>query len=52
MEGTVRHPGTFTRRDVLKASAALPLGVAAIPASADVYPSRPVKVVIPYPPAA
>jgi len=47
----VRHPGTFTRRDVLKASAALPLGVAAIPASADVYPSRPVKVVIPYPPA-
>ena len=47
----MRHPGTFTRRDVLKASAALPLGVAAIPASADVYPSRPVKVVIPYPPA-
>src|SRR5262249_22362133 len=47
----VRHRGTFTRRDVLKASAALPLGVAAIPASADAYPSRPVKVVIPYPPA-
>jgi tripartite-type tricarboxylate transporter receptor subunit TctC len=35
----------------LKASAALPLGVAAIPASAEAYPSRPVKVVIPYPPA-
>ena len=51
MEGTVRHRGTFTRREVLKASAALPLGVAAIPASADAYPSRPVKVVIPYPPA-
>jgi tripartite-type tricarboxylate transporter receptor subunit TctC len=53
MEGTVRHRRALTRRQVLKASAgALPLVIAAGPASAQAaYPARPVKVVIPYPPA-
>src|SRR5262245_3786823 len=43
----------LTRRQVLKASAgALPLVITAITASAQAaYPTRPVKVVIPYPPA-
>ena len=43
----------LTRRQVLKASAgALPLVVTAATASAQAaYPARPVKVVIPYPPA-
>jgi tripartite-type tricarboxylate transporter receptor subunit TctC len=43
----------LTRRDVLKASAAaLPLAVTAARASAQAtYPARPVRVVIPYPPA-
>jgi tripartite-type tricarboxylate transporter receptor subunit TctC len=52
MEETVRHRGAMTRRDVLKASTALPLAVMAARASAQgAYPARPVKVVIPYPPA-
>src|SRR6516225_406533 len=53
MEGTVRHRRALTRRQVLKASAgALPLVVTAATASAQAaYPARPVKVVIPYPPA-
>ncbi len=52
-EGTVRHRRALTRRQVLKASAgALPLVIAAATASAQAaYPTRPVKVVIPYPPA-
>src|SRR5215813_9605025 len=43
----------LTRRQVLKASAgALPLAITAATASAQAaYPARPVKVVIPYPPA-
>ena len=43
----------LTRRDVLKASAAaLPLAATAARASAQAaYPARPVRVVIPYPPA-
>jgi tripartite-type tricarboxylate transporter receptor subunit TctC len=53
MEGTVGHRRALTRRQVLTASAgALPLVLAALPASAQAaYPARPVKVVIPYPPA-
>jgi tripartite-type tricarboxylate transporter receptor subunit TctC len=53
MEGTVRHRRALTRRQVLKASAgALPLVITAATASAQAaYPTRPVKVVIPYPPA-
>ena len=53
MEGTVRHRRALTRRQVLKASAgALPLVVTAATVSAQAaYPARPVKVVIPYPPA-
>ncbi|TMK19015.1 MAG: tripartite tricarboxylate transporter substrate binding protein [Alphaproteobacteria bacterium] len=53
MEGTVRHRRALTRRQVLKASAgALPFVIAAATASAQAaYPARPVKVVIPYPPA-
>ena len=48
----MRHRGAMTRRDVLKASTALPLAVMAARASAQgAYPARPVKVVIPYPPA-
>ena len=45
-------PRELTRRDLLKASAALPFALPAPPASAQAaYPARPVKVVIPYPPA-
>src|SRR5262249_37922783 len=53
MEGTVRHRRALTRRQVLKASAgALPLVITAATVSAQgAYPARPVKVVIPYPPA-
>ena len=52
MEGTVRHRRALTRRQVLKASAAAPLVITAATASAQAaYPARPVKVVIPYPPA-
>ena len=49
----MRHRRALTRRQVLKASAgALPLVVTAATASAQAaYPARPVKVVIPYPPA-
>src|SRR5262249_20713517 len=52
-EGTVRQRRALTRRQVLKASAgALPLVITAATASAQAaYPARPVKVVIPYPPA-
>ena len=42
----------LTRRQVLTASAGAPLVIAAAAASAQAaYPARPVKVVIPYPPA-
>jgi len=46
-------PRELTRRDMLRASAgALPLVITAATASAQAaYPARPVKVVIPYPPA-
>jgi len=52
-EETLLYSRALTRRQVLKASAgALPLVIAAGPASAQAaYPARPVKVVIPYPPA-
>jgi len=51
MEGIVRFRG-LTRRQVLTASAGAPLVIAAAAASAQAaYPARPVKVVIPYPPA-
>src|SRR5215472_12782103 len=51
MEGVVRFRA-LTRRQVLKASAGAPLVIAAASASAQAaYPARPVKVVIPYPPA-
>jgi tripartite-type tricarboxylate transporter receptor subunit TctC len=50
-EGTVHHPSYLTRRRLLLASAgALPL-LAGRSAGAAEYPTRPVKVVIPYPPA-
>src|SRR6516225_4485311 len=51
-EGIV-HDRELTRRQVLKAAAdALPLVITAATASAQAaYPARPVKVVIPYPPA-
>src|SRR5262249_53625218 len=52
MEGTVRHRRPLTRRALLASAAALPLAAATAPASAQgAYPARPVKVVIPYPPA-
>src|SRR5262249_35607184 len=52
MEGTVRHRRALTRRQVLTASAAAPVVSTAAPAPAQAaYPARPVKVVIPYPPA-
>ena len=52
-EELLLYSRALTRRQVLKASAgALPLVIAAGPASAQAaYPARPVKVVIPYPPA-
>src|SRR5262249_58957167 len=51
MEGVVRFRA-LTQRQVLKASAGAPLVIAAASASAQAaYPARPVKVVIPYPPA-
>jgi tripartite-type tricarboxylate transporter receptor subunit TctC len=52
-EDKVRHTHAPTRRELLRASAgALPLALGAGRASAQAaYPSRPVKVVIPYPPA-
>src|SRR5262245_8251210 len=52
-EELLLYSRALTRRQVLQASAgALPLVVAAGPASAQAaYPARPVKVVIPYPPA-
>lgn len=52
-EGTMRSRAMPTRRELLRASAgALPLALGAGRASAQAaYPSRPVKVVIPYPPA-
>src|SRR5215472_14268059 len=50
-EGIV-HDRALTQRQVLKASAGAPLVIAAAAASAQAaYPARPVKVVIPYPPA-
>src|SRR5215510_14570981 len=50
-EGIV-HDRALTRRQVLTASAGAPLVIAAASASAQAaYPARPVKVVIPYPPA-
>src|SRR5262245_48089744 len=50
-EGIV-HDRALTWRQVLKASAAAPLVITAATASAQAaYPARPVKVVIPYPPA-
>jgi len=52
VEGTVRHRVPLTRREFLAFPAALPLAAATAPASAQgAYPARPVKVVIPYPPA-
>src|SRR5215470_6199125 len=52
VEGTVRHRVPLTRREFLAFPAALPLAAATAPASAQTaYPARPVKVVIPYPPA-
>jgi tripartite-type tricarboxylate transporter receptor subunit TctC len=52
-EDTVRHTRAPTRRQLLQASAgALPLALGAgIAAGQAAYPGRPVKVVIPYPPA-
>jgi tripartite-type tricarboxylate transporter receptor subunit TctC len=52
-EGIVRHKGGPTRRQLLQASVgAAPLIVGAGMAAAQTgYPARPVKVVIPYPPA-
>src|SRR5262245_60867113 len=52
-EDKVRHLHALTRRQLLRASTgALPLAFGAGRASAQAaYPSRPVKVVIPYPPA-
>src|SRR5262245_6096843 len=52
-EDKVRHTHALTRRQLLRASAgALPLALGAGRAAAQAaYPSRPVKVVIPYPPA-
>jgi tripartite-type tricarboxylate transporter receptor subunit TctC len=52
-EKILRYSRSLTRRQLLKASgAALPLAVVVAPASAQAaYPARPVKVVIPYPPA-
>ncbi|MFL6823863.1 MAG: Bug family tripartite tricarboxylate transporter substrate binding protein [Xanthobacteraceae bacterium] len=52
-EKILRYSRSPTRRQLLKASAAaLPLAVVVAPASAQAaYPARPVKVVIPYPPA-
>src|SRR5262249_61751202 len=51
MEGVVRFRA-LTRRQVLKASAGGPLVIAAASASAPAaYPARPVKGVIPSPPA-
>src|SRR5262245_60770344 len=52
-EDSVRYIHAPTRRQLLRASAgALPLALGAGRASAQAaYPSRPVKVVIPYPPA-
>jgi len=48
----VRHRVPLTRREFLAFPAALPLAAATAPASAQgAYPARPVKVVIPYPPA-
>ena len=49
----MHHRRPLTRRQVLKASTgALPFVIAAAPVSAQAaYPARPVKVVIPYPPA-
>ena len=53
LEGTVRQEQRLTRRQVLAASAgALPLVTGGSFAAAQAaYPARPVKVVIPYPPA-
>src|SRR5262245_37209781 len=52
-EDKVRHTHALTRRQLLRASAGvLPLALGAGRAAAQAaYPSRPVKVVIPYPPA-
>ena len=48
----MRHRVPLTRREFLAFPAALPLAAATAPASAQgAYPARPVKVVIPYPPA-
>jgi len=46
----VRHRVPLTRRELLASAAALPLAAATAPAQ-GAYPARPVKVVIPYPPA-
>src|SRR5258707_13145558 len=52
VEGTVRQPVPSTRRELLGCAAALAVAAATAPASAQgPYPARPVKVVIPYPPA-
>ena len=52
MEGTVRHRRPLTRRELLASAALLPLVAATARAAAQgAYPARPVKVVIPYPPA-
>src|SRR5258707_12478815 len=52
VEGTVRQRVPLTRRELLASAAALALAAATAPASAQgPYPARPVKVVIPYPPA-
>src|SRR5215471_4074154 len=49
-EETVHHTGGLTRRRMLQATAGALIGTGAASAQGS-YPSRPVKVVIPYPPA-
>src|SRR5712692_1197689 len=49
-EGTVHHANRLTRRRLLQAAGALPLLLGGAAGAAE-YPTRPVKVVIPYPPA-
>src|SRR5262249_5816002 len=50
-DGTVQHTRDLTRRRLLQAVGTLPLLMGGAAARAAEYPTRPVKVVIPYPPA-